>query len=58
MLGDHQDSVVARDLLRQLAVQVQLSGGNAFTYGRLHAAEEFRGERSYQDFLELWPTLK
>jgi CHAD domain-containing protein len=58
VLGDHQDSVVARELLRQLAVEVQLSGGNAFTYGRLHAAEEFRGERSYQDFLELWPTLK
>ena len=46
MLGDHQDSVVARDLLRELAVEVQLDGGNAFTFGRLHAAEEYRGERS------------
>jgi CHAD domain-containing protein len=58
VLGDHQDSVVARGLLRQLAVEVHLSGGNAFTYGRLHAAEEVRGERSYQEFLELWPSLK
>jgi CHAD domain-containing protein len=58
VLGDHQDSVVARDLLRELAVQVYLDGGNAFTFGRLHAAEEHRGETSHQAFLELWPTLK
>ncbi|WP_112241320.1 CYTH and CHAD domain-containing protein [Kribbella monticola] len=58
VLGDHQDSVVGRELLRQLAVEVHLSGGNAFTFGRLHAAEEYRGEHSYQQFLELWPTLK
>ena len=58
VLGDHQDSVVARDLLRQLAIQVHLDGGNAFTYGRLHATEEHRGDASYQAFLTLWPTLK
>ena len=58
VLGDHQDSVVARELIRQLAVQVHLDGGNAFTFGRLHAAEEQRGERSYWEFLELWPTLR
>jgi CHAD domain-containing protein len=58
VLGDHQDSVVARDLLRDLAVRVYLDGGNAFTFGRLHAAEEQRGEASRIAFLELWPTLK
>lgn len=58
VLGDHQDSVVARELLRQLAVQVFLDGGNAFTFGRLHAAEEQRGEASRIAFLELWPSLK
>ncbi|WBQ04870.1 CYTH and CHAD domain-containing protein [Kribbella sp. CA-293567] len=58
VLGDHQDSVVARNLLRDLAVQVYLDGGNAFTFGRLHAAEEQRGEASRLAFLELWPTLK
>jgi CHAD domain-containing protein len=58
VLGDHQDSVVARDLLRELAVQVYLDGGNAFTFGRLHAAEEQRGEASRVAFLELWPSLK
>ena len=58
VLGEHQDSVVARELIRQLAVEVHLSGGNAFTYGRLHAAEEHRGETSYQKFLDLWPVKR
>jgi len=58
VLGEHQDSVVARELLRQLAIEVHLDGGNAFTFGRLHAAEELRGIRSRDAFLELWPTLK
>ncbi|WP_433165007.1 CHAD domain-containing protein [Kribbella sp. CA-247076] len=58
VLGEHQDSVVSRDLLRQLAVQVHLDGGNAFTFGRLHAAEEQRGTRSRDAFYTLWPKLK
>ncbi|WP_406048954.1 CHAD domain-containing protein [Kribbella sp. NBC_00889] len=58
ILGEHQDSVVSRDLLRQLAIQVHLDGGNAFTFGRLHAAEELRGTRSRDTFFTLWPTLK
>jgi CHAD domain-containing protein len=58
VLGAHQDSVVSRDLLRQLAVQVHLDGGNSFTFGRLHAAEEQRGIRSRDAFYQLWPTLK
>jgi CHAD domain-containing protein len=57
VLGEHQDSVVSRDLLRELAVQVHLDGGNAFTFGRLHAVEEFRGIRSRDAFFVLWPTL-
>jgi CHAD domain-containing protein len=58
VLGEHQDSVVSRDLLRQLAVQVHLDGGNAFTFGRLHAAEEIRGTKSRNAFFDLWPNLK
>ena len=58
VLGAHQDCVVSRDLLRQLAVQVHLDGGNAFTFGRLHAAEEQRGINSRDAFFELWPKLK
>ncbi|MGW1344045.1 CYTH and CHAD domain-containing protein [Kribbella sp. NPDC002412] len=58
VLGAHQDSVVSRDLLRQLAVQVHLDGGNSFTFGRLHAAEELRGIQSRDAFYALWPNLK
>jgi CHAD domain-containing protein len=58
VLGEHQDSVVARDLLRQLAVQVHLDGGNAFSFGRLHALEQQRGADTRQEFTELWPSIK
>lgn len=58
VLGEHQDSVVSRELLRRLAVEVHLEGGNAFTFGRLHAAEEHRGIRSRDAFFTLWPTLR
>jgi CHAD domain-containing protein len=39
LLGDHQDSTVARPVLRELAVQAQLDGVNGFTFGLLHARE-------------------
>lgn len=58
ILGEHQDSVVSRDLLHTLALEVYAEGGNPFTYGRLHATEEARGNTSRDAFYELWPTLK
>ncbi|WP_427886331.1 CHAD domain-containing protein [Kribbella sp. GL6] len=58
ILGEHQDSVVSRDLLHTLALQVHAEGGNPFTYGRLHAAEEYRGNTSREAFYKLWPTLE
>jgi CHAD domain-containing protein len=39
LLGDHQDGAVARPLLRELAVQAHLDGGNGFTFGLLHERE-------------------
>jgi hypothetical protein len=36
VLGDHQDAVVARPVLRELAVTAQLDNENGFTYGLLH----------------------
>ena len=46
MLGEHQDSVVAREALRELGVRMHLDGDNAFTIGRLHALEQTRGEKA------------
>jgi CHAD domain-containing protein len=39
LLGDHQDSSLARPILRDLAIQAHLDGGNGFTFGLLHARE-------------------
>lgn len=53
-LGDHHDSVVTRDLLRQLAADD--AGANAFTYGRLHALEQQGGEDARERFFRTWRT--
>ncbi|MFI9598339.1 CHAD domain-containing protein [Streptomyces sp. NPDC052043] len=42
LLGDHQDSVMARRTLRELAGQAHAAGESAFTYGVLHGREEQR----------------
>jgi CHAD domain-containing protein len=45
LLGDHQDSVVARATLRQLAAEAHAKGHSAFTYGLLYALEHQRAEQ-------------
>lgn len=52
VLGDHQDSVVTRELILDLARRG--SGPALFTYGRLHAAEEARGHWTRDGFDEAW----
>lgn len=51
-LGDHHDSVVTRDRLRELAGTHR--GKSAFTYGRLHALEQVAGEESRERFFRAW----
>jgi CHAD domain-containing protein len=47
ILGDHQDGVVAADLLRRIAAgTAQYPGENGFTYGLLYAQELHRAEES------------
>ncbi|MET1022261.1 MAG: CHAD domain-containing protein [Arthrobacter sp.] len=53
-LGQHQDSVVARTLLTELATQAVRSGESGFTYGRLHAKEEQLAASAEADFLKAW----
>ncbi|MER5435054.1 CYTH and CHAD domain-containing protein [Streptomyces sp. NPDC002588] len=45
LLGDHQDSVMARTTLRELSAVAHAAGESAFTYGVLYAREERRAER-------------
>ena len=56
VLGDHQDSVVAREELRAMGVAAYLESENAFSYGRLHALEQVRGERTAQAFELAWAS--
>ncbi len=49
VLGDHQDTVIARQAERELGIEAHLAGENAFTYGLLyereaHAAEGLRAQ--------------
>lgn len=53
-LGLHQDAIVARRRLREYAVQAHLAGENGFTFGRLHALEEWRAEEARQAFRKAW----
>jgi CHAD domain-containing protein len=49
VLGDHQDSLVARHLLRDLADQAHRAGESTFEYGVLHARQEHAGEAVLDD---------
>jgi CHAD domain-containing protein len=44
-LGEHQDTVVARQALRTLALRAYAKGENAYTYGLLHGRLAARGEQ-------------
>ncbi|MET9435581.1 CYTH and CHAD domain-containing protein [Streptomyces sp. NPDC006551] len=54
VLGDHQDSVVARETLRTLAIQAHAAGESAFTWGLLHGQEEALGADRERAFPEVW----
>ncbi|MEU6314229.1 CYTH and CHAD domain-containing protein [Streptomyces sp. NPDC047014] len=54
LLGDHQDSVVARDALRGIADQAAGAGETSFTWGVLYAREEAIAERYEQELPALW----
>ena len=45
LLGNYQDAVTARPVLRQLATAAHADGHNAFTYGVLYAIEHARMEQ-------------
>ncbi|WP_138417428.1 CYTH and CHAD domain-containing protein [Sinomonas gamaensis] len=54
ILGDHQDSVVTRSLLRELGTSAYLEGANAFSFGRLHANEQQRAAEARAEFWRYW----
>lgn len=54
VLGDHQDSVVARAALRDLARQAHAAGENAFTWGLLYGREQAAAARREAELPEVW----
>jgi len=54
ILGEHQDSVVARQLLRRLGAESHGLGENGFTFGRLHGLEQAAAAESEAQFRRAW----
>lgn len=54
LLGEHQDTVVARSALRRLAAEAHAAGADTFAYGVLHAAEERAAEEADAQVPEAW----
>ncbi|MDK1474396.1 CYTH and CHAD domain-containing protein [Streptomyces sp. 549] len=57
LLGEHQDSVVARGALRELAAQAQAAGEPSFTYGVLHEREAQRATRCEEELPREWSRI-
>ncbi|MFH8986852.1 CHAD domain-containing protein [Streptomyces sp. NPDC017940] len=54
VLGEHQDSVVARGTLRDLAVQAHAAGESAFVWGLLYGREEADAAAGERELPEVW----
>jgi CHAD domain-containing protein len=57
LLGEHQDSVVARGLLRELGAAAA-ADGNGFAFGWLLRDEQARAERVEDDLGDAWRALR
>ncbi|WP_217178265.1 CYTH and CHAD domain-containing protein [Streptomyces sp. AC495_CC817] len=58
VLGEHQDSVMAREALRDLAHQAHAAPGeSAFTYGLLYGREERRAELAEAELPGEWKRI-
>ncbi|TJY68809.1 CHAD domain-containing protein [Arthrobacter sp. CAU 1506] len=54
VLGEHQDAVVARQLLRRVAARAAYDGEDTFLYGRLDALEQATAQEAVSRFHTLW----
>ncbi|KAB1986122.1 CYTH and CHAD domain-containing protein [Streptomyces triticiradicis] len=58
LLGDHQDSVMARETLRELAALAHTAGESSFTYGVLYGREEQRAAAVEAALPEAWEKIE
>ncbi|MGW1068282.1 CYTH and CHAD domain-containing protein [Streptomyces aureus] len=54
VLGEHQDSVVARPALRDLALQAHATHEPSFTWGLLYGQEQAIGDRCERELPDAW----
>ena len=54
MLGEHQDSVVTRQVLHEMGIQAHLDGDSAFTFGLLYGREQQRAAALEEEFAWAW----
>jgi CHAD domain-containing protein len=57
VLGEHQDTVVTRPILRDLGVRAHLAGENGFTFGLLYGREQANAAEAQRRFDEIWPEV-
>ncbi|MEU5265150.1 CYTH and CHAD domain-containing protein [Amycolatopsis sp. NPDC021455] len=57
-LGEHQDTVVGREVLHHLTVAGHGEGQNTFTFGMLYAQDAGRAERLRERFAVEWRRLR
>ncbi len=55
-LGEHQDTVVARRVLRELGAHAHVAGENGFTFGMLHGRETASAHRVRSELPRLWQS--
>jgi CHAD domain-containing protein len=58
LLGEHQDSVVARPVLLEIAAQAHADGENAFAFGLLHGRESACAARVEERFTRSWREVR
>ncbi|GAA2395177.1 CHAD domain-containing protein [Streptomyces coeruleofuscus] len=58
LLGEHQDSVMARQALRELSAVAHAAGESSFTYGLLHEREEQRAVRVETELPGFWERIE
>lgn len=57
LLGDHQDSVLAREALREIALEAETAGESGFTYGVLYGREERRAAEAEWRLPGVWEGI-
>ena len=58
VLGEHRDSILAADLLVELARGQNTDGVAGFIFGRLHAVEQALAHGAIDDFADAWDRIE